>query len=283
VIPLSALRVHQPRFGFGCSSGTFAPNLLLLLLIPSLLSAQIDYRNLEDGRPAFTEDAYSLERYAFDLLAPYRFEADAGGGELHLVVPEVAYGIARNTQVGLKLPVAAVVRTGTEWGVGGVRVFGLHNFNTESPSLPALSVRADVGFPVGSLAGEDLRMSLKAIATRSWGRTRAHLNAARGFGSEDALALAEPIPRWSASLAIDRTFFRPGLLLVAELATAQSVGGARATVNASVGARWQWTPTLVLDAGATRRLRTGIGPDIGLTLGLSHAFAVRGLMPAASP
>ena len=229
-----------------------------------------------------TEDAYPVERFAFELLAPYRFEVEAGGAEVHLVVPELAHGVARNTQIGLKLPLAArVEETGTETGLAGIHVFGLHNFNTESRRLPAVSLRSDVSFPVGGMAGEDVRVALEAIATRSWGRTRAHFNAARGFGSEDALATAEAIPRWSAGLAFDHTFFRSSLLLVGELATVQQVTGARATVNASVGVRWQWTPTLVLDAGVTRRLRADIGPDIGLTLGLSHGFAVRGLMPRA--
>ena len=106
---------------------------------------------------------------------------------------------------------------------------------------------------------------------------RAHLNLARGFGSEDSVSAAEPLDRWSGSLAIDRTFFRSSILLIGELAVVQAVQDAP---NASVGGRWQWTPTLVLDAGVTRRLRSDTGPDIALTIGLSHAFALRGLMPA---
>ena len=115
-----------------------------------------------------TEDAYPVERYAFELLAPYRYEAEADGARLHTTVPEAAYGLARNAQVGLKLPFAAVDEaTGTDWGLAGLRAFGLYNFNTESRWLPALSLRADASFPVGSLAGEGTRFSIKAIATRS--------------------------------------------------------------------------------------------------------------------
>ena len=250
-------------------------------LFPGLASAQIDYRNLEDDRPVVTEDAYPVERYAFELLAPYRYEAEADGARLHTTVPEAAYGIARNAQVGLKLPLAAVDEAGgTDWGLAGLRVFGLYNFNTETRSLPALSLRADASFPVGSLAGDGSRFALKAIATRSWGRMRVHLNASRGFGSEDALSVAEPLNRWGGSLAVDRTFFRSSILLIAEVAVSQAVQDAPTAMNASFGGRWQWTPTLVLDAGVTRRLRSDIGPDFGLTIGLSHAFALRGLMPA---
>jgi hypothetical protein len=246
-------------------------------------AAQIDYRNLDDDRPVVTEDAYPVERYAFELLAPYRCEAEPDGAELHTTVPEAAYGLARNAQVGLKLPLAAVnEEAGTTLGLAGLRLFGLYNFNTESRWLPALSLRADASFPVGSLGGDGSRFALKAIATRSWGRMRAHLNVSRGFGSEDGLSVAEPLSRWNASLAVDRTFFRSSLLLIGEVATSQAVEGAPAGVNASLGGRWQWTPTLVLDAGISRRLRSDFGPDIALTLGLSHAFAIRGFMPRGS-
>ncbi len=43
------------------------------------LHGQIDYRNLDDERPVITEDAYPIERFGFELLAPYRFEARRGG------------------------------------------------------------------------------------------------------------------------------------------------------------------------------------------------------------
>jgi hypothetical protein len=256
---------------------------LSLFFLAKPLGAQIDYRNLDDDRPVVTEDAYPVERYAFELLAPYRFEAEADGAELHTTVPEAAYGLARNAQIGLKLPVAGVNDgTGTDWGLAGLRLFGLYNFNTESRWLPALSVRADASFAVGSLAGDGTRFALKAIATRSWGRMRAHLNLSGGFGSEDALSVAEPLSRWAASLAVDRTFFRTSLLLIGEVAASQTVERAPTSVNASIGGRWQWTPTLVLDAGISRRLRADTGPDIALTVGLSHAFAIRGLMPGGS-
>jgi hypothetical protein len=50
-------------------------------------------------------------------------------------------------------------------------------------------------------------------------------------------------------------------------------------VNAAVGLRYQVSPTLVLDAGAARRLRSEAGPDYDLTIGLSHAFGLPWLLP----
>jgi hypothetical protein len=244
------------------------------------LAAQIDYRNLGDDRPVLTEDAYPVERYAFELLLPYAYERERSGERVHVMVPEVAHGVIRNAQLGVKLPLAGVRSAGdTEWGLAGVRVFGLYNLNTESRLLPALSARADLLLPVGSLGGDVTRVSLKAIATRSCGRTRFHANAAWTLGGEGALAAVEHGNRWSYSLAVDRTLVRQSVLLLGEIAASRSVSAAPVEVNMAAGARYQWTPTLVLDLGVRRRLRQDAGPDVALTFGLSHAFALPWLMP----
>jgi hypothetical protein len=256
---------------------------LCLSILPAAASAQIDYRNLDDERPVTTEDAYPVEHYAFESLAPYRFERERGGGSAHLFTPEFEYGPLANTQVGLRLPIAGTnVGNGssTNWGLAGLQLFGLYNFNTEGRRLPALSLRGDVSLPVGSLAGNDARFLLKAIATRSWGLYRLHANLARGFGRESGVGAIETVPRWAGSLAADRTFFRQSLLLVAEVAALQDVRNAPTAINVAAGARYQWTPTTVIDLGVARRLRNTFGPDFALTFGISHAFAIRGLMPA---
>lgn len=261
--------------------------LTLLLATPHPAAAQIDYRNLDDDRPTVTEDAYPVERYAFEFLAPYRFERTAGGGQIHLSVPEVEYGLARNGQIGLKLPFASIREpvgiTGqpatSRSGLAGLSVFGLYNFNTEGPLLPAFALRADVAFGVGALGGSGTRVAIKAIATRSWGRTRLHLNVAHGLGSEGSLGPIDPLSRWSYGGAIDQTLFRRSLLLIGEIYARQAVARAPTEVNAGVGVRYQWRPTTVFDIGIARRLRTDIGPDVAVTVGLSHAFALPGLMP----
>ncbi|HEU5169767.1 MAG TPA: hypothetical protein VFU46_04475 [Gemmatimonadales bacterium] len=262
-----------------CSRTTAAAAGIALFAGAAPLAGQIDYRNLDDERPVLTEDAYPVERYAFELLAPYRLEAEADGNDVHVVAPELSYGIISNAQVGLELPLAALDSgPDTEWGLAGVTLSGLYNFNTEGPALPALSLRGELGLPVGDLAGDVARFTLAAIATRSFGRTRLHLNAARSFGSEGGLGI-EAAPRWSYSVAADHVFLRSSLLLVGEVATLRRAGGTPVEVNVGAGARWQWTPTLVLDAGLARRLRAAVGPDLALTLGLSHAFALRALVP----
>ena len=260
---------------------TTAPVALALLLGGAPAAAQTDYRNLDDERPVFTEDAYALERYAFELVAAYRFEAGAAGTDAHTVSPELAYGLLPNLQVGIEAPLAALDQgAGTSWGLAGLELFALYNFNTESAGFPAFALRADVQTPIGALAGDVARLTVRAIATRSFGRTRLHLNAARSLGSETGLSPVDAAPRWIYSAAADHTLLRSSLLFVAEAAALRRVSGAPTEVNLAAGLRWQWTPTVVLDAGVARRLRRAAGPDLALTFGLTHTFALAGLMPS---
>ncbi len=246
----------------------------------STAHAQIDYRNLDDHRPVRSEDAYPIERYAFELMLPWRLESEAAGKH-HQFTPEIAYGLLANFQLGIKAPFAVADDGGsTEQGLGGLQPFALYNFNTESPHLPALAIRVDAAFPVGPLAGDHPRLGMKAIATRSFGLTRVHLNVARGVGSEEGAPGLDAIDRWSGSVAVDHTFFRQSLLAIGEVGVDQAREGAQATVDASIGLRYQWRPTFVWDAGLTHSLRRDPGPAYAITIGLSHAFAVRGLMPA---
>ena len=247
--------------------------------------AQIDYRNLDEGRPVRTEDAYPVERYAFELVLPYEFENVRGPGRSHTVAPELAYGILANAMVGVRLPFAALDEGApleTRWGLADPEAFAFYNFNTEGPALPALALRADASLPVGNLAGDEVRGSLTAIATRSWGRTRVHVNAAAGIGPETTDSDdtgAHAIPAWSVSAAIDRTFLRRSLIVIGEIAVLAGPGDVPTEAGLALGARMQLTPTFVLDAGINRRLTSAAGADIGFTVGLSHAFAIAGLMP----
>jgi len=248
------------------------PAIVIVTLGRIPLAAQTDYRNLDDHRPVRTEDAYAIERYAFELILPYEYENGLGAEQLHQVAPEISYGLLANTQVGVKLPFAAFRRrAGTDWGFGGPRLFALHNFNTESPGLPALALRADLSLHV--------QLTLTAIATRSWGRTRLHLNGGATLGRDRGRPAIDPAPEWAVSLAADRTLLRQSLLLVGELGVLEATATAPTEVTTALGMRYQLTPTLVLDAGVSRRLTADAGPDLGLTLGLTHSFAAAGLMP----
>jgi hypothetical protein len=203
------------------------------------LAAQIDYRNLDEGRPARTEDAYPVERFAFELVLPYEYENEPGGGRSDVVAPELAYGLLPDMMVGVKLPLAALDEggtAGTDWGFGGPRLFALYNFNTEGTLLPALALRADAALPLGDLAGDAVRVGVTGIATRSWGRTRAHLNGTVGLGAERGSPI-DGVPDWAASLAVDRSFLRRSLLVIGEVGARRPSEGAPTEVSAAPACR----------------------------------------------
>jgi hypothetical protein len=271
------------RLAFTAASVRGLSIALGLLGALSPAHAQVDYRNLDDDRPTLTEDAYPIERYAWEVMLPYHFEREAGGATEHVFLAELTHAPIRNFHAGVKAPLAvANPAEGPSSGVelSGVKLYGLYNFNTEGVWLPALSLRADLALPWGGLGGDATRVTLKAIATRSWGLTRLHLNLARSFGDEgETLAAAEPASRWWVSAAVDRTLFRQSTLLLAELYARRDQADDPVEWVATLGTRYQWTPTLVLDAGVSRRLRDDVGPDVALNIGLTYAFAIRGLMP----
>ena len=261
-------------------SGRLFVAAALLAAGPACLAAQIDYRNLDDDRPTRIEDAYPAERFAFELLLPYSYARARGGAVVQASVLELEYGIFRNAHIGLKAPLAAVRAGGnTTSGLSGLRAFALYNFNTEGPFLPAIALRADAAFPIGSLGGDETQIAIKGILTRSWGRNRLHVNGAVRVAGGDAGPAVEGVEDWWYGGAVDRTLFRHSLLLVGEVYALREASAAPVAVNASLGLRWQWRPTTVLDIGISRGLRNGLGPDYAVTVGISNAFAIAGLMP----
>jgi len=234
--------------------------------------AQLGFRDLDPAHPVPVEDASPVARYAFELLTPWDYVQPAGAaGENHLDV-DLNYGVAMNWHAGFRLPVA--LGPGGESGVAGIGAFALYNPVREGAGVPAFSLRGDFFSPTGASA----RAGLTAIATRSFGAARVHLNAGAAAGD----GANEELPRWHGGLALDYTFFRPSLLVVGALSASQPGEGDPTESEVSAGLRWQWTPTMVVEAGAGRRL-SSTGPDLRLTLGLSNTFGFRRMVPVRPP
>lgn len=251
--------------------------LLLVCGAAAIAGAQTDYYNTDSGRPLRTEDAYPVERRAFEIqAAPLKVERFRGGIYSWGVEPELAYGIAPRTQVEAGVPVtfidAGALRRS---GIAGLHVSVLHNLNVET-SIPALGVAASAALPVGALAGDQAYVSLKGIATRTLTWARFHANADYTFGrapapGDDGVVEAS---RWSAGLAVDRTFPLRSLLLGGELVAEQPLHPDEAVVlSAALGGRYQLTPRWAVDAGAGRRL-TGEERSWFMTFGSAYAFGL---------
>ncbi len=263
--------VSHQSYGFTLSGALAAAALLAGVGVPPA-NAQLQFRDLDPLHPVPIEDAAPVARYAFEFLAPWDYAQPAGEAGRNQLDLDLMYGAVMNGHLGIRLPLA--FGPGGETGAAGVGFFGLYNPVREAPGVPALAVRGDLFLPTGA----SLRGGLMAIASRSLGAARrlATAGAATGAGADDEL------PTWQGGLAFDYTFFRPSLLVVAAItASAPGAGDPTATV-ASAGLRWQWTPTMVIEAGAGRRLSAS-GPDLRLTLGVSSTFGFRRMVPIRPP
>ncbi|MDX2193429.1 MAG: hypothetical protein NW201_08735 [Gemmatimonadales bacterium] len=245
-------------------------------------AAQKDYRNLDDDRPLLTEDALPIERGALELMLPLRADRSRGAAAQVAAFPELMWGAFRGGHLGLKLPLVTAESPASlrRWGPASAELLAFANLRGESATLPALSVRADVGVPLGGVVGgRRVTAQLKGIATRSLGASRVHVNAAWTFGAGTAAGLPLEAPhRWTTSLAVDHTLWRRALLIGAEAIATRPVDGAPVQVNVGAGLRWQLDPHVVLDAGVTRRLRA-TGPDLGVTAGLAWSWPTQRLGP----
>lgn len=249
------------------------------------LSAQTDYYNTDAGRPILMEDAYALERRGLELqVAPMRLTRSKSGIYTWGVEPEIAYGIARRTQVELGVPVTYVDQTTGSGGAGisGIDMSVLHNINAET-SIPAFAIAGSLLLPVGRYAPTRTFASVKGIMTRTFPAVRVHLNAQYTFGPSVTTLSAAPIgaaaenvevSRWVAGAAIDRTLPLQSLLLTAEVYARQSLRvNQDLEWNTGVGARYQLAPRWVLDAGIGRAL-TSTDHSWYVTGGGAYAFGL---------
>jgi hypothetical protein len=93
--------------------------------------AQIDYRNLDHGRPGEIDDAYPVERYAFEAGSGFRMFRASGSEHLRLE-SGIAYGLFRGGHVALHAPVAWTFgSTTSETGLAGIDVSLLMNLGVE--------------------------------------------------------------------------------------------------------------------------------------------------------
>lgn len=294
--------MHADRLAWTPSPSTIRRSLLAGAVVLGALvaadpaHAQTDYYNTDRGRPVQIEDAYATERYAFEFkLAPVRLERARGGIYSWEVEPEIAYGILPRTHVEVGVPLS-YTDAGAERrsGVSGIDVSLLHNFNTETQTLPAFALRADVRAPVGNLAPDGTYGSFTAIGTRTFPALRVHLNAQYTVGSEPSFvaspsSIGSTVPaddadtgelsRWLAGIAVDKTFPLRSFLITGEAYASQPIVSTEdVEYTVGTGIRYQWSTLLAADVGVGRRLN-GENRAWYVTFGTAYVFGMASLMP----
>ena len=250
-------------------------SLMACLTTPAV--AQTDYYNTDAGRPIRTEDAYPVERRAFELqLAPVRLERAPGGMYSWGFEPEFAFGFAPRTHIEAGFPLVIFDRpgAGTMSGLAGAEISVLHNLNVET-ALPALAIVADVLLPAGRFGPDKAYPSVKGIATKTFTWMRFHANGQYTFGeAPSTLSSGVHLSRWNAGFAADKTLPLRSLLVTAELVTEQSMDDTDPLEwSAATGVRYQLSPRLAVDAGVGARLGTEPRPWF-ITFGSAFAFGL---------
>ncbi len=254
--------------------------ILLSLLAPTA-AAQTAYYNLDTGRPLRVQDAYAIERYGWDLQLGPAVSGPSGSASTWALETALAYGAFPRTQFELAAPLASAPAAGGghSTGIDGLDVGALYDLNTETSALPAFAAAAHVTLPVGSLGPPSTLLSLEGIATRSFTGFRIHLDASATIGPTGGGTGALERSRWFAGAAIDHAWPLSSVLAAVEIVALQPLADTSAIAwSAGTGARVQWTPTLVLDGGVSRRF-SGANQAWSATLGITWSFAVRSFMP----
>lgn len=249
---------------------------VLLACIPRAGHGQTDYYNTDRGRPLRTEDAYPVERRAFEIqAAPLRLGRSDVGAYRWGFEPEIAYGVAPRTHVEAGVPLAFIDAAGVRrFGLTGLHLSVLHNLNVET-SIPAFGIAANVALPVGGLAADETYFSVTAIATRTFAWARFHLNGGYTLGDEPNVSdgVVEAT-RWAASVSVDKTFPLKSLLVGAELVVEQPMNDITdAGLSSAIGARYQLGPRWAVDAGLGRQL-SGDDRSWFITFGSAYAFGL---------
>jgi len=260
----SALRILAPG------------SILVALAFAVPILAQDDFRHLDEGRPTKIEDAYPLKflEWEWQLGAQGRLAGDEQYGAESVF--EFKVGAAPNLQIGVEGHGAwerALSSNAT-----GIENFGAHvlyNLNQEGPRSPALAVRGDLFLPgIGDLGRGGAGGRLKAIATRGFGITRFHLNAAREWNRA-----GDGGDRWTGGLGFDRPLGFTSRAIVGDIYVESLDAGGPVQVWLDAGMRVQISKQAVLDFGASFQMNDwvdGVG-NVGLIVGLSRAFGFSSL------
>lgn len=155
------------------------PYVAFAIAVPA--GAQVEYRNLDGGRPVRIEDATPTERHALDLdLTTLRFDFLGNTRSRIQFEPRMAYGLLPNTEISIRVPAfIREVGQSPRAGFSGVGIGAMRQLNIESLRWPALGIAVDAFLPLGPAAARP-SYSAKALITKTstWGRL--HLNGAFG-------------------------------------------------------------------------------------------------------
>lgn len=168
----------------------------LVLMNTTVAAAQIDYRNIDSGRPVRIGDATPTEFKSLELsLATARIDKLSLGRYRLQLEPRLAFGILPRTEFSMRAPVYFYERSlSPRAGVAGLGLGGEHQLHIESMRLPSVAIAGELFVPMGPTALRN-SYSIKGLATRSFPGVRVHANASYGsFNFRRPLGLGKILP-----------------------------------------------------------------------------------------
>ncbi len=270
--------LHSPRPPLPASPRPVLAAAAGLCAFVSLITpiAAQQLTDLEPDRPITVEDARPVSFRAFSGAFDWTFTERRNHSNDHGPGFSILYGAARGLEVGTALRYVTRPERNAERGIssGDLFVHALYALTTETASLPALAVRADLQFPTGlDSKGTDVHLAL--LATRSFDLFRLHGNFR--FTRLGDTGPAERSERWEGVAGIDVPAGRRGLtdtLLMADVVvrTHPLIDGP-AIVGAEVGARRRIGTQTILFGGAGSEFSGGRDRRVlTLRLGISRMY-----------
>jgi hypothetical protein len=149
-----------------------------LAALSDALGGQTEYHDLEAGRPTRVEDAQVTPRHAVEWeMAPLQVEQFGNGLTRYQVEPALSYGILPRTEISLTAPfIFREHGVAPRHGLTGFGIGGMYTFNTETAVLPSFAVKGEVVFPAAGATTSGTLYAARALATRTLGGLRLHLN-----------------------------------------------------------------------------------------------------------
>ena len=147
----------------------------------SVAHAQVDYRNIDSGRPVRIGDATPTAFQSIELnIANGRVDRLSLGRYRLQLEPRITYGVLPRTEISLRSPIffnelAARPRA----GVAGVGVGAEHQLLIETLRVPSLAIASEWFVPTGP-AALPATYSVKGMMTRTFAFGRIHFNGSYG-------------------------------------------------------------------------------------------------------
>lgn len=242
------------------------------LSLPIPLLGQTDFYNLDREHPLRVEDAYTTARWAFEIQAsPFSLSQDRSGTVRFAPSLELKHGLLPGLEVSVGTGIENLRQEPeSSTRFQDVELSALLNLWVEGTALPAAGIRITSHLPTES--GRSAVAEVRGALTRTLvGPVRVHLNGAAVIGDgreEDG---------WAGAAADYVLPFHHTLLLAETWVSFTALGDE--VVHSSIGARFQATPTLLIDAGIGRGWTGDEREDWVITLGMTHEFGVRAVIP----